>query len=70
MNTTHAAAQTKNIVKATSDAGVEVSKVAVYGIAFSAAIIGCWSIACLVAATISNNGPVGLFSNFVQSFIG
>ena len=70
MNTTNTAAQSKTIARTTSDAAVEVSKVGVYGIAFSAAIIGCWSVACLVAGTISSGGPVGLIGNFVKSFIG
>ncbi|MCK5516779.1 MAG: hypothetical protein KAI39_07890 [Desulfobulbaceae bacterium] len=69
MNTNNAAEQTA-IAKATSQAGVEVSKVGVYAIAFSAGLIGCWSVACLVAGTINSGGPVGLITNFIKSFIG
>ena len=69
MNTTHKTEQ-NTIATAAGQAGVEVSKVAVYAIAFSAGLIGCWSVVCLIAGTISSGGPIGLISNFIKSFLG
>jgi len=50
--------------------GIEISKVGVGAVTITSALIGCWSVACLISGMISNNGPSGLVSSFISAITG
>lgn len=70
MNTPPALEKNRSQAKTRTDAVTEVSKVSVYAIAISAALIGCWATASLFAGVFSSGGPFGLISNFVKAITG
>ncbi len=49
-----------------TDGTVEISKVSISFLSFTAASIGCWALAGLVTATMTNGGTVKLFQNFIS----
>ncbi|MBU0943622.1 MAG: hypothetical protein KJ804_16845 [Proteobacteria bacterium] len=53
-----------------SSAGAEISRVAITAISISAAVIGIWAVACMVAGISNSSGPVGLLSSLLKAIIG
>lgn len=60
--------QTTSII--TNDTTSEISRVAVSAIGISAAFIGVWAVACIIAGISSSSGPIDLFSNLFKAIIG
>lgn len=70
MKTTHSIEKSNTQVQAKDSAITEISKASIYAFGASAAVIGCWATACLIAGMISSGGPIALAANFVKAVIG
>lgn len=68
MKKTTAVTRERSVIVET--AGVEISKVGIYAIGTTSALIGCWAVVCFVSGMISSGGPAGLVSNYVSALIG
>jgi hypothetical protein len=53
-----------------SDAGTEVSKVAIYVVGAFAAAVGIWSLACIVGGIVSSGGVSELLSSWFKAVTG
>ena len=53
-----------------TDAASEISKVAVSAIGISAAFIGAWAVASIIAGISTSGGPVELINNLFKAIVG
>ncbi len=56
--------------KSNTTVSAEVDKVIIGSIAAFAAVIGLWSVACLVSATIFAGGPLQLVAGYFKALSG
>lgn len=56
--------------KTETSANAEISRVAVTAISVSAALIGIWAVACMVAGISNSSGPINLVSSLFKAIIG
>lgn len=68
MEKTIAVTREKSIAAET--AGTEISKIGIYTIGTTSALIGSWAVMCLVSGMVSSGGPVGLAANYVLALNG
>ena len=60
--------RSKSAVKA--DAGVEVSKVSITVVGIFAAIVGLWSLACIIGGIVASGGITGLVAGWFKAVGG
>ena len=53
-----------------SDATTEVSKVGVYTVAAFGALVGLWSLACLVGGMAASGGPLAFVGDWFKAVSG
>ncbi|SHO44675.1 hypothetical protein [Desulfopila aestuarii] len=69
---TNSATRERNqaVTKGKSDAATEVSKVSIAVVGVFAAIVGLWSLACIVGGIMSSGGVTELLSSWFQAVTG
>jgi len=56
--------------KVTVDSATEVSKVGIVTVAAFAAVVGLWSLACIVGGMAASGGPLAFVGDWVRAVTG
>ncbi|MEE4164548.1 MAG: hypothetical protein V2I35_01015 [Desulfocapsaceae bacterium] len=62
--------QTKSTVSTGTDSVTEVSKVGVFTIAAFGAIVGLWSVACIIGGMVASGGPLAFVGAWFKAVTG
>lgn len=54
----------------TTNVSSEISKIGITAVTITAAVIGCWALASMVAGVINNGGPIDLAVSLFKAITG
>jgi len=60
----------KVTIRETEKAVAEISRVSIVGLGLTSALIGLWSMACLIGGMVEGGGPLALIKNWYGAVIG
>lgn len=70
MKKAHVESRTDTISSIGSEATAEVSKVSITVVGIFAAIVGLWSLACIIGGIVSSGGVGGLVTGWFKAVTG
>lgn len=62
--------RTREMVNAGDEATTEISKASITVLGVFAAIVGLWSLACIIGGMVAGGGPVGLVTGWFKAVSG
>lgn len=62
--------KSRTTTTATTNVSSEISKIGITAVGFTAAVIGCWAVASMVAGAINNGGPIDLVISLFKAITG